>query len=1008
MTSLAPTKNLFEICDPRPDILAGSARDSDFAADLAQVLAKTAPSEYRDASVFFGNTHPTAGLRALLENVCRRLSGAGGEAASIFRLDTQYGGGKTHSLIALLHVAGGMAGVSHPEEFIPKELVPKGRVRIAAFDGENADPANGRVVAPGVRAFTPWGELAWALAGAEGYERVRTSDVERTAPGADTFRSLFGGEPTLILLDELSIYLRKVKGKRDAEQLAPFFNSLFKAVESSPGAAVVFTLAIGKEGRGFDAYSAENEALFRQLEEAASVAARKATLIDPTTESETAQVLRRRLFGRIDEARAKEVVDAYAELWNAHRSDLPSPRIDENRSAEFLRGYPLHPALMSTLTDKLSTLANFQRVRGMLRLLSQSVSRLWAERPAGTCALHLHHLDPGYGPTRNEIVTKLELASYDPAIRNDVSSHDGAASLAQQLDVTNYAGLAPYASYVARDVLWNSFAFNEHLKGIAADELRYAILGPGLDLGFINDARDKFIQQAAYLDDRPGASLRFLTEANLTMMIRRQEDQVDPGEVRTELNDRIRSIFAGDTFELVPFVADPADLPDESGRGRPFLALVAYEADAVRFDVLKVPPLVERCFRSAGSQGAFRQLQNNVLFLVADEGLRDAMKARVRRRLALEAMKLPERISQLAEHQQAKVLELYRRSEQEVALSIQQCYRHLFYPARAHRVEGATVDLAHAAFDVQSASERPGAGQVQVLRTLADASKAYTKDAQPPAPSWIRDQTPLKKGQISTAELRGEFRKDPRLPILLDDDVFRRLVRRGVEDSVYVYRSGDLLVGPGDPWADIRVDEESFVLTMTWAKEREIWPRKTAEPPTPPSSSSHFPEDSAGKKTNVSMPPPAVPYHARIFRSEKPLREALTNLWEDARAAKVPGIVSLSLRVFDRADAFKLLSALGSVSAFEKKVELRAEYETRQGGRLSLEFSGTPSDAAPVKEFLDPQFRAATDSDLTTHYTLRFDPQLDLSGKDPENLTEKLARFASGAAYVEAVAEGAK
>ena len=149
--------------------------------------------------------------------------------AAIFRLDTSYGGGKTHGLIALTHAARGLGSVPNISEFVDLSLLPRGTVRVAAFDGENADPANGRAMEGRVLAYTPWGEIACALAGREGYERVRRSDETRIAPGAETLRELFGGEPTLILLDELSVYLRKVGGIADArDQLTAFLTSLFK------------------------------------------------------------------------------------------------------------------------------------------------------------------------------------------------------------------------------------------------------------------------------------------------------------------------------------------------------------------------------------------------------------------------------------------------------------------------------------------------------------------------------------------------------------------------------------------------------------------------------------------------------------------------------------------------------------------------------------------------------------------------------------------------------------
>src|SRR5712691_1976400 len=205
-------KTLFEICEPRDDVKTGGIRESEFAADLAQVLRGQAPPEYQDAATFFANTHPTEGLRRLLDSVCRRISGKGGEASAIFRLDTQYGGGKTHALIALAHVASGLK-VPNIGEFVDPSLPPAGKVRVAAFDGENADPINGRDMGEGVRAFTPWGELAYALGRKAGYETLRKSDEQRRAPGAENVRALFNGEPAIILLDELSIYLRKVRGR---------------------------------------------------------------------------------------------------------------------------------------------------------------------------------------------------------------------------------------------------------------------------------------------------------------------------------------------------------------------------------------------------------------------------------------------------------------------------------------------------------------------------------------------------------------------------------------------------------------------------------------------------------------------------------------------------------------------------------------------------------------------------------------------------------------------------
>ncbi len=156
---------IFDICTPRQDVLKSTISESDFAADLEQVLRGDAPAEYLNPVKFFANTHPTRGLRDLMRNVYLRLGGSPDQVDSIFRLDTNNGGGKTHALIALAHAIKGMAGVPNTAEFPDPGILPTTKVRIAAFDGENADPLNGRPLESDLRAYTPWGEIAYALAG---------------------------------------------------------------------------------------------------------------------------------------------------------------------------------------------------------------------------------------------------------------------------------------------------------------------------------------------------------------------------------------------------------------------------------------------------------------------------------------------------------------------------------------------------------------------------------------------------------------------------------------------------------------------------------------------------------------------------------------------------------------------------------------------------------------------------------------------------------------------------
>ena len=1003
--------SIFDLCQPRADVLAGKVADADFAADLASVIVGKASPEYLDPALFFSNTYPTRGLCNLLANVCRRLSGVGGEAAAIFRLDTSYGGGKTHGLIALVHAARGMNGVQDADEFVDAALLPGGPVRIAAFDGENADPANGRAMGDEVLAHTPWGEIAYALAGRAGYERVQNSDQEGVAPGAETLQELFGGQPTLILLDELSVYLRKVQRRQGArDQLTAFLTSLFKAVEGAANAALVYTLALGRDGRASDAYSEENQFVADRMAEAESVSARKATLLNPTEDDELAQVLRRRLFERIDSDGVRPVVNAYRKLWAEHGDHLAEEASRAETAEAFAASYPLHPEVLQTLTAKTGTLSEFQRVRGMLRLLARSIAHLWRQRPADAAALHLHHIDLGFEPIRQEVVTRLGQSAFAPAIANDIAAGQGEnRALAQSFDAQHYGGLPPYTAYAARTIFMHSLAFNEPLKGLSPEQLRYSMLGPSLDLSFLEEARKRFVAESAYLDDRPGALMRFLAQANLNQIIRREERNVDAGDARDELNDRIQHIFNGADFDAIHFPGGPFDVPDEVGDGRPKLILLSYDAVAIGGQVSKAPDLIERIYTYKGAEGtALRMLRNHLAFVATDDNGRTEMQRRARRRLALRALRRPDRLLDLAEHQQDQVRELEARSEQELAIAIQQAYRHLFFPSRDRlHMEGA--DLQHAAIDIHSAADQPGAGQRHIVRALRDLKKLRLPEDEPDAPAYVRDRTPLKKGRMTTLALRAEFRRDPALPMLMGDDIFIRGIRHGLERGDYVYQRGDLLFGPGDPPAAIMIDEQALVLTMAYAKNTGVWPRPEAQG-VEDSGEAEPDKSPVEKPSMVKQPRPdfdvgGTGEGAGQLYAEGLLREALVRLWEQARGKSVEKLGHLHIRLFEAADAFRLLSLVGAISEANKEVTIKGGYETQDGGSFELNFSGPIADAQPVREFLEPQLRAAAATDLQAAFALTFPDGLPMQGDAAEKLTERLCKFASGAAYVSATAE---
>jgi hypothetical protein len=540
----------------------------------------------------------------------------------------------------------------------------------------------------------------------------------------------------------------------------------------------------------------------------------------------------------------------------------------------------------------------------------------------------------------------------------------------------------------------HTLAFNETLRGLSPEELRYAILGPGTDIAFIDDARKRFVTDSAYLDDKPKAPLRFLAEANLTQIIRRQETNTDPGEVRSQLNTYIRDLFGGPSLNLVPFASGPHDVPDDDGNGRPYLVLVGYEAANVSGDAVRLDQLVEKTFLHKGASGEWRHNRNNLVFVLAEAATIGNMRGRKLRRLALDALRAPDKLKDLADYQANKVSELFERSKQELALAVQQCYRHIFYPSR-NRVECASCDLAHTVVDIQTASDRPGDGQKQVVTQLQAVGKLRVAGDQPDSPAYIRDRTPLKKGQITTAALRSEFRQDPALPMMVGDEVFIRGIRNGIDLGEYVYQSGDLVRGKGDPYAEIKIDEQTLIFTAAYARDHDIWPRTAPTPPQPPQPPVAPP---------IGPTPPAPPgVKDTSIVAEDVLKAALTQVFERAMQKGVRAFVRMTIRPFDKSDALKLLPLVKSVPNAAKRVELTGSYQTPSGSEADVSFRGDLDDATPVKDFLEPQFRAAADSDAAVSYLLTFDPPLLVQGEHARKLVERLTRLVSPAAQVVAI-----
>jgi len=483
---------LLSTVTPRQDVMAGELTESRFAAGLEDVASGTAADTYGKPESFFAQTYPSEGLRTLLNEALGRVGGTRPDAASVLRLETNFGGGKTHNLIALFHAARTGIPADLAATFMdPAVLAGAGTApaAVAVFVGTSAGASTFPAV-HGLAARTPWGYLALQIGGPDAYEIVQEDDEALSAPGSDQLKRVFDGKPVLILIDEVARYLsaasaRKVADSTLAKQTLSFLMALLEAADSSERVVVVITTA-GET----DAFAADTEDLAATLKEVASLLARKELVLRPSGEADLPKILARRLFetdlAHLPEKKA--VALRYAEAAEAaHASglDLPPETVSGNYAKDIEANYPFHPDLVRVLDKRLSTIPNFQRTRGALRLLARAVRRTW-DNGVDLDLIHLHHLDLSDSALAEDLSSRIDRPLYEPVIRADIAQQAGGApSHADEVDSrmgTPYGRRLATAAYL--------FSLTRDVPGVSASDLYAAVLSPGDDANLIVKALD--------------------------------------------------------------------------------------------------------------------------------------------------------------------------------------------------------------------------------------------------------------------------------------------------------------------------------------------------------------------------------------------------------------------------------------------------------------------------------------------------------------------------------------
>jgi len=571
-----------EVVEPHQDVATGEFQQAEFAADLAKVHNGSAPYEYSDPREFFSRTYLTDGLSNLLVSAAKRLSGKSGDP--VVELQTNFGGGKTHSMLALYHMVGKTAVNDLPglDQLLSQEgLTVPDRINRAVLVGTSSGPSDvgQREKDYGRRINTTWGELAFQLGGEDAYQMIADNDERGIAPGSNLLEAIFKKcAPCLILIDEWVAYLRQIykieglpSGSFDAN--LSFVQSLTEAVKASPQTLLVASLPASQievGGEGGQEALARLKQTFSRVESSWR----------PASQEESYEIVRRRLFKEIpgDKYMHRDnTLKQFAKLYRESPNDFPQGCADEDYRRKLEKAYPIHPDLFDHLYTAWGSLDKFQRTRGVLRLMAQVIHELWMSGDPsvmimpGSVAISSARVEP-------ELLHYLPNA-WQGIIAGDV---DGMSSTPYKID-QSAPNLNRYSATrrVARAVfVATAPTEGQQNRGIDDKRINLGVVQPGERVAIFGDALRRLTNQAKFMHSDLGRYW-YSMSASLNRVASDRAGQLEGALVLIEIDKALTAYINGlgdrGHFDAVQVAPDgSSEVPDEPGGVRIVVLGVAY------------------------------------------------------------------------------------------------------------------------------------------------------------------------------------------------------------------------------------------------------------------------------------------------------------------------------------------------------------------------------------------------------------------------------------------------
>lgn len=702
-------KPFITIATPHEDILKGRLTMDIFAADLWQVHTGKAPEEYKNPQVFFRKTYPTAGLRNLLEIARRRLRGEVGDP--IIQLQTPFGGGKTHSLIALYHKA--------------KEW----NAKVVVLDGTVFDP----------RDRTLWEEIEFQLSG-----RVELLQG-KVSPGREKlYKLLSENQPLLILIDELLEYTTKASGVKVGDsnlagQSLAFIQELTTTIRTLDKTLLVFTLPSSILER----YDQNAESFLQQIQH---ITGRVEKVYTPVEDEEVASVIVRRLFSQVDRDKARENIEEF--MSYAEREGLFPPDMDKSYYREkFINSFPFQPEVIDVLYKRWGSFPNFQRTRGVLRILALVVhSLIDSQKPF----IRLGDIDLKNQEIRRELIRHIG-NEYDSILALDITEPD---SRAKKVDRSFASAYQPFSfgTRCATAIFMYSFSAGSE-RGTTLQELKLSCAEVYHSSSIIAEAVEKLKESLFYLSD---SGLFFTNQPNLNRILLSKLDQVDDRYVEEEEKEMLTKYVKKESkFNVILWPKKTRDVPDTRDLKLIFLR---------EFSEGKIKEFLEYCGEKP------RVYRNTLIFLCPFEEDRVNFDRFIREKLAWRLIEEDSGLN-LTKEQEKKVKESVKRFEEDSRARLRDFYRRVVIPFGEGLKDinlGIGTYAKDTSLDEEVYNKLKGDGEIiDSINPLVIDSK-YLKD-----------------DYVKVRNIYELFYTRPGEPRILSEEVLKKAIREGVKQGLF-------------------------------------------------------------------------------------------------------------------------------------------------------------------------------------------------------------------------------